>query len=216
MKKQNLEIFYETKQQAKPLLEAYYKQFDRYAGYLEKQESDSVTYNMYLCACIEGLLEAQNKQNTNAIVMQQNLKPYIKNLEKQLDMKTLYKQRATLDYEKFIGASFWEVFMAFVVVQFFQNFLTGNYLLSFSIDIAIAILCFYVMLYQFRQKLRILQRYHMNQSVLFVDGVAFGFSLFVKVIAPTPFDVSFLFLVIAYFVNKKKVTPLFENISESR
>ena len=89
--------------------------------------------------------------------------------------------------EKYIIAGLWQTMCGYIVLLFIKELLTDNYLVSFSVDVLIAIIAFYVTLHNL-----------VNQ----IFGIIVG--LFIVILTlKSPFDISFAILVIAFLTSKK-------------
>lgn len=106
--------------------------------------------------------------------------------------------------EKYIIAGLWQTMCCYIVLLFIKEMLTDNYLINFSIDILVAIVSFYVALHNLVSQYKLIKQYQLSlRSFLFeILGIIFG--LFIVIITlKSPFDISFMILVIAFLTSKK-------------
>lgn len=206
-----LDLFYENTSRAKKLNDDYYAVYDRLVRHIGNQSKDMVNTNILLSHIIENFLESQNKGVAVNTIVGKDFKVYIKKIEKDIDYKGEKKKRRDLDYEKFIISSVWEMFMVMIVLQFVKAWMHENYIIMFSVDVLVAILCFYFGFNNFLNKKKIFNRYDISVKFIYADIFTLIFCLAIVVFIPTGvIDVTLVILVISYLFTKRKVKPLFE------
>lgn len=87
---------------------------------------------------------------------------------------------------------------------FIKELLTDNYLVSFSVDVLIAIIAFYVTLHNLVNQYKLIKenRLSLKPFSFQIFGIIVG--LFIVILTlKSPFDISFAILVIAFLTSKK-------------
>lgn len=106
--------------------------------------------------------------------------------------------------EKYIIAGLWQTMCGYIVLLFVKELLTDNYLISFSVDVLVAIIAFYITLHNLVNQYKLIKE--TNISMRSFSFQIFGFIVGLFVIMMTlksPFDISFFILVIAFITSKK-------------
>ena len=101
--------------------------------------------------------------------------------------------------EKYIIAGLWQTMCGYIVLLFIKELLTDNYLVSFSVDVLIAIIAFYVTLHNLVNQYKLIKENRLSLK-------PFSFQIFGIIVILTlksPFDISFAILVIAFLTSKK-------------
>ncbi len=209
-----LDLNMETRKQVSLLNEDEQQEIYKIARYLRNNHYDTVEMNIILTKVIEQFLDCSHQQNVNGNRKKiKDLKPFISKIVEKIPMKEEKLKQKQKDYERFLGACTWEVFTMFIVLLFIQNYFHGTYLINYSIDVIPAILCFYLSIQYFINKLRICKRYNFPSNIVYLDIFVFLFCLLIKLLVPSPFDITFLLFVVSYFISKKKISKLFESYS---
>lgn len=106
--------------------------------------------------------------------------------------------------EKYTISGLWQTMCGYIVLMFIKEFLTNNYLISFSVDVLVAIVAFYITLHNFVNQYKLIKQYQLSMRSF--GFLIFGFivGLFIVIMTLTsPFDISFAILVIAFITSKK-------------
>ncbi len=121
-------------------------------------------------------------------------------------MKQNKKQRE-MNIDKYTISGLWITMCGYIVLMFVKELLSQHYLISFSIDLLVAVVAFYITLYHLMNQYCMLKQGQMKPFIVQVAGLLVG--LFVAILTfSSPFDVSFLILVIAFITNKKMVEKI--------
>ena len=116
------------------------------------------------------------------------------------------KQNKKVMYlEKYTISGLWMTMCGYIVLLFVKELFSGHYLISFSIDILVAVFAFYITLHHIVKQYQILNELQMKKKCFMIQIVGLLLGLLIACITyQSPFDVSFLILVIAFITNKKK------------
>ena len=125
------------------------------------------------------------------------------------DMKRKIRNQ---DYEKLQIGSIWMVFAIAMVLFFLKNLLTKDYLANYAIDAIVACIAGAIAFQNFKIKRRIIRRYQFGSFYMRVDAATLLACVFIKLVSPSNFDITYLLLVISFFITKKKIKPQFEAV----
>ena len=117
--------------------------------------------------------------------------------------------------EKYTIAGLWQTMCGYIVLLFIKELLTGNYLISFSIDILVAIIAFYIALHNLINKYKLIKKYNISMKAFYFQIFGFIIGLFIVIITlKSPFDISFAILVVALLTNKRIFEKEFNEIKK--
>lgn len=115
--------------------------------------------------------------------------------------------------EKYTIAGLWQTMCGYIVLLFIKELLTSNYLISFSIDILVAIVAFYITLHNLISQYKLIKEYNISMKPFYFQLFGFVIGLFIVFITlNSPFDISFAILVVALLTNKKIFEKEFNEI----
>lgn len=207
-------IHIENKKRIALLNEEEQKEVYKIARYMNKHEYDVVEMNIIISTILDKFLDPlRYKNDLQNQMYKKDFKNFLDKIVAKIPMKEEKMKQKQKDYERFLESCVWGVFSMFLLLLFIQNYFYGTYLINYSIDIIPAILFFYLFIHHFKKKLKIFQYYQFPLRIVYFDLFLFLFCLFMKLLFPTPYDVTFLLFVISYFMNKKKASMLFKNYS---
>lgn len=114
------------------------------------------------------------------------------------------KEQLKENIEKYTISGLWITMCGYIVLLFVKEFLTQHYLISFSIDLLVAIICFYVTVHNFIHQYQCLKDLKTTFLPFYMEVVGIIFALFITLMTlKSPFDISFLILVIACITSKR-------------
>lgn len=193
----------------------YLKEFNRFYDYAcasVKHENDiNIIVNIALNQCLEGM---KNKKKPTLIIPK-DLKEYTTKISRGTVYKEMKRKICTQDYEKMQISSIWYVFSLCIVLFFFKNLIDQRFIINYMMDAVIACVAGGFAMKNFLIRKRIVKRYRFDSFYMRMDIIALVACVFIKIITPaeyTNFDVTYLLLVISFFVMKKKIKPQFEAV----
>lgn len=119
--------------------------------------------------------------------------------------------------EKYTIAGLWQTMCGYIVLLFIKELLTEHYLISFSVDVLVAIIAFYITLHNLVNQYKLIKEYKVSKKPFIFQILGFFVGIFIVLITlKSPFDVSFAILVIAFLTNKKLFEKELEDIKIKR
>lgn len=115
-------------------------------------------------------------------------------------------ERKKQDFDKYTISGLWVTMCGYIVLMFVREVLTNNYLIHLYVDSLVAVFAFYITLHNIYSQYQMLKSYQMTLKPFAFQ--LFGFFtafLVVLVTLKSPFEFSFLILVITYLKNKDMV-----------
>lgn len=215
MKKQNNKIHIDNLYLTKKFNEEYQNEFNRFYNYVLSSNKDNYEVNIMVNITIEKCLDGMKHNKKATLVIPKDLKEYTTKISRGKDYKEMKKKIRNQDYEKFQISSIWYVFTLCIVLFFFKNLIDNRYVINYAIDAIIACIAGGFSFRNYLIRRRIINRYQFGSLYLRLDIITLVACIFIKMITPknySNFDITYLLLVISFFVTKKKIKPQFENV----
>ena len=106
--------------------------------------------------------------------------------------------------EKYLIAGLWQTMCGYIVLLFVKELLTDNYLISFSVDVLVAIIAFYITLHNLVNQYKLIKENNISMKPFSFQIFGFIVGLFIVIMTlKSPFDISFAILVVAFITSKK-------------
>ena len=106
--------------------------------------------------------------------------------------------------EKYLIAGLWQTMCGYIVLLFVKELLTDNYLISFSVDVLVAIVAFYITLHNLVNQYKLIKENNISMKPFSFQIFGFIVGLFIVIMTlKSPFDISFAILVVAFITSKK-------------
>ncbi len=205
-KKRTKKVHIDNLHLLKKLEPDYVQAFFDFEEVLLKEQLEEEKINIIANIAIEQLQEGMEKKKKPSLIInkEKHYQTYIAKLSKGQVFQRMKEKLKQQDYEKLTISGIWIVFGVSILLLFFKNLLTGQYLINFSIDLIATAIAFALSLRNYQLRWRIINR-SKNRSLYFgLDAVTFALCIVVKLFAKGNFDISYLLLVISYFVSKQQ------------
>lgn len=210
MKKEKaFDLFYENSVKAKELNDQYDHEFQQLIKYISRHQKDIVKANVILSYCLDSMLEHQEKFNDAKQCIGKNHKEFINKIEKTIHMKDEIAKIKKSDSEKYMISGLYMTICAYLILLFIKELITQNYLINFSIDLIVAVIAMVICFKGISTHWKLINRFHLERKPFIMEVVGFAAGLFIVIMTiKSPFDISFLILVISHFVSQKMFTNL--------
>lgn len=200
----SFDLFYENITKAKKLHDDYDKVFQESVHYVSRHQKDIAKANVLLSKIIDHMLEHQERQDDVNKLVGKSLKDYINKIDKSIAYKQEVPKLKTFDFEKYTISGLWLTMCSYLVLLFVKEFLTERYLINFSIDLIVGAIAMVVVFIGLKNHWNLIQRYQLTRKPFLIEimGIVVGL-LITLMTLQSPFDISFLILVIAHLFSKK-------------
>lgn len=186
-----------NKQRIESLSQDNLKTYQVVERYVMKHQKNQMKVHLILDAVL-------TQMENETVLLPQGVKAYVRQIEKSISdkEKTQTYQKEIID--QWTMAGLFETMCGYIVLLFVKELITQHYLIHFSIDVLIAIIAFYITLHNTKKQYQYIQTMTVSYKPLMIVMMGYVCGLIVAVIsAKSPFDISFLILVIAYIVSKR-------------
>lgn len=183
----------------------YTEAFFDFRDALFRESLNDEQVNIIANIAIEQLREGMAKKKKPSLIIskEKNYRTAIAKMSKGQLFQKMKEKIAQQNYEKLTISGIWLVFTVCILLLFFKNLLTGHYLINFSIDLIAAALAIVLAVRNYQIRWRIIKQDERKTIFLSIDIITLVLCLLVKILVRGNFDISYLLLVIAYFVTKK-------------
>lgn len=190
----------------------YQTAFQRFYDYLLECHKSDADINILTNIAIERCLEGMDTNKRATVVIPKDLKGFIAKIARGSVYKEMKKKICNQDYEKLHIASIWIVFGICIVLFFLKNLMMHKFVVNEVIDTIVACIVGGLAFQNFMIKRRIVQRYQFGKFYMQLDAGTLVACMIVKFVAVSNFDVSYLILVISFYITKKRIKPQFEQV----
>ena len=209
----HIDNFHLVKKLSEDYQKAFYRLYDYLAEDHRKSDMDkSIVANIALEQCFEGM----KKEKKPLLVIPKDLKEYVAKYTKGPIYKDMKRKLRDQDYEKMQMASIWLVFTMTIVLIVFKNILMQDFFVNYWIDLFVGVVASVFAYQNFKIKKRLIVRYNFGKIYYRIDAITLGACIFIKLISPSNADLSYLLLVLSFFITKKKMKPQFEAVIEPK
>ena len=197
----------------KQLDENYKQAFNRLYDYLlaDTRRNDfdkSIVLNIALQQCLEGMKDQKKAQ----LVIPRDLKEYVSKYTKGPVYKEMKKELRNQDYEKIVIGGIWMVTAMAIALFVLKNIIMQEYLVNYWVDSLVGVVAGVIAYRNFQIKRRIINRYQFGSLYIRIDLVTIASCVFIKLISPSNFDITYLLLVLSFIITKRKIKPQFEEV----
>lgn len=173
---------------------------------LVKEAMDEAKINVIANLAIEQLQEGMAKKKKPSLIInkEKHYQTYIAKMSRGAMFQQMKEKLKQQDYEKLTISGIWLVFSVCLLLLFFKNLITETYLINFSIDLIAAAVAAVLAVRNYQVRWHIIKQSEKKSFYLGMDIITLALCVVVKVFAQGNFDVSYLLLVISYFVSKQR------------
>lgn len=187
----------------KQLNESYHLLLDDMIQYMDNHYSNELKANILLSYILDNMIAHQNKVN-NPKKLYNNLKDYIYKIDKSINYKKHLKEYKEHDINKYTINCLWITMCGYIVILFIKELLRWDFLIHFYVDLLIGIIAFYVVINNLLNAYKIIKRYQIGILPFSILLLGLLVSILTAIITiKSPFDITFLILVIAFITSKK-------------
>jgi len=199
----------------KTLDEDYHKEFMRFYDYVLHSNTSDADINIIVNTALEQCLEGMKNRKKATLVIPRDLKEYTTKLSRGNVYKDMKRKIRNQDYEKMQISSIWYVFSLCIVLFFFKNLMDQKFIVNYLVDVIVACIAGGIAMKNFLIRKRIVKRYQFGSFYMRMDIIAIVACVFIKIVTPAAyanFDITYLLLVISFFIMKRKIKQQFEAV----
>ena len=183
--------------------------------YVLHSNTSDADINIIVNTALEQCLEGMKNRKKATLVIPRDLKEYTTKLSRGNVYKDMKRKIRNQDYEKMQISSIWYVFSLCIVLFFFKNLMDQKFIVNYLVDVIVACVAGGIAMKNFLIRKRIVKRYQFGSFYMRMDIIAIVACVFIKIVTPAAyanFDITYLLLVISFFIMKRKIKPQFEAV----
>lgn len=205
-KKRTKKVHIDNLHLVKRLEPEYMQAFFDFEEVLVKEAMDEAKINVIANLAIEQLQEGMAKKKKPSLIInkEKHYQTYIAKMSRGAMFQQMKEKLKQQDYEKLTISGIWLVFSVCLLLLFFKNLITETYLINFSIDLIAAAVAAVLAVRNYQVRWHVIKQSEKKSFYLGMDIITLALCVVVKVFAQGNFDVSYLLLVISYFVSKQR------------
>ncbi len=190
----------------KKLEPEYAEAFFDFEEVLLKERMTDEKINVIANIALAQLQAGMEKKKKPALIIskEKHYQSYITKMSKGKPYAQMKERLLRQGYEKLTISGIWLVFCTCILLLFFKNLISETYLINFSVDLIAAVIALVLAVRNYQIRYRIIAHSANKSLYLAMDVVTIVLCLAVKLLVKGNFDVSYLLLVVDYFVTKRR------------
>lgn len=202
--KKTYDLTYENIEKIKQLNDQYLSYYQNIEKSLFKKSKDSVKTNILISDLLDEMLKHQNDVNDPAKLFGQKTQLFVDRIDKRIHYKERIEAMKNNDKQHYMMAGLWITMCGYIVLLFVKEMLSHHYLIHFYIDSLVAVIALFVTINNIKNEIKLIKRYQLSFKPIVVEIVGFVVALLIAIFMyQSPFDITFVILVVALFTNKK-------------
>ena len=192
MKEKKYDLYFENSVKVKSLNDDYFKCYQEIEKCLFKKRKDVLKTNILLSEILDQMKSFQDQGKIN-------YKEKINQL----------KQRDSNKYEM---SGILLTMCIYIVLLFVKELVGNHYLINYYIDLLVAVIMLVISVKQLLNQRQLIKRYQVSFQPFIIEIVSIVISLLISILFyNSPFDITFVILVVAFFTSKKMYSKSLSN-----
>ena len=212
MKEKKYDLYFENSVKVKSLNDDYFKCYQEIEKALFKKQKNTLKTNVLLAEIIEQMISIQEKGKTVQQLVGQNTQSFVDQINKKLNYKEKINQLKQRDFNKYEMSGILLTMCIYIVLLFVKELVGNHYLINYYIDLLVAVIMLCISVKQLLNQRNLIKRYQVSIQPFIVEIISIIISLLIAILFyNSPFDITFVILVIAFFTSKKMYSKSLNN-----
>mgnify|MGYP000009410920 FL=1 len=212
MKEKKYDLYFENSVKVKSLNDDYFKCYQEIEKALFKKQKNTLKTNVLLAEIIEQMISSQEKGKTVQQLVGQNTQSFVDQINKKLNYKEKINQLKQRDFNKYEMSGILLTMCIYIVLLFVKELVGNHYLINYYIDLLVAVVMLCISVKQLLNQRNLIKRYQVSTQPFIVEIISIIISLLIAILFyNSPFDITFVILVIAFFTSKKMYSKSLSN-----
>mgnify|MGYP003018732342 FL=1 len=165
-----------------------------------------------LAEIIEQMISSQEKGKTVQQLVGQNTQSFVDQINKKLNYKEKINQLKQRDSNKYEMSGILLTMCIYIVLLFVKELVGNHYLINYYIDLLVAVIMLVISVKQLLNQRQLIKRYQVSFQPFIIEIVSIVISLLISILFyNSPFDITFVILVVAFFTSKKMYSKSLSN-----
>lgn len=212
MKEKKYDIYFENSVKVKSLNDDYFKCYQEIEKYLFKKRKDVLKTNILLSEILDQMKFFQDQGKTVQQVMTKGSQVFVDQIDRKINYKEKINQLKQRDSNKYEMSGILLTMCIYIVLLFVKELIGNHYLINYYIDLLVAVIMLCISIKQLLNQRKLIKRYQVSIQPFVLEISSIVISLLISIVFyNSPFDITFVILVIAFFISKKMYSKSLSN-----
>ena len=207
MKEKKYDIYFENSVKVKSLNDDYFKCYQEIEKTLFKKQK-----NVLISEILDCMLICQEKGQTVKQMIGQSSQSFVDQINRKINYKEKINQLKQKDLNKYEMSGILLTMCIYIVLLFVKELIGNHYLINYYIDLLVAVIMLCISIKQLLNQRKLIKRYQVSIQPFVLEISSIVISLLISIVFyNSPFDITFVILVIAFFTSKKMYSKSLSN-----
>lgn len=212
MKEKKYDIYFENSVKVKSLNDGYFKCYQEIEKTLFKKQKNVLKTNILISEILDCMLICQEKGQTVKQMIGQSSQSFVDQINRKINYKEKINQLKQKDLNKYEMSGILLTMCIYIVLLFVKELIGNHYLINYYIDLLVAVIMLCISIKQLLNQRKLIKRYQVSIQPFVLEISSIVISLLISIVFyNSPFDITFVILVIAFFTSKKMYSKSLNN-----
>ena len=212
MKEKKYDIYFENSVKVKSLNDDYFKCYQEIEKTLFKKQKNVLKTNILISEILDCMLICQEKGQTVKQMIGQSSQSFVDQINRKINYKEKINQLKQKDLNKYEMSGILLTMCIYIVLLFVKELIGNHYLINYYIDLLVAVIMLCISIKQLLNQRKLIKRYQVSIQPFVLEISSIVISLLISIVFyNSPFDITFVILVIAFFTSKKMYSKFLSN-----
>ena len=212
MKEKKYDIYFENSVKVKSLNDYYFKCYQKIEKTLFKKQKNVLKTNILISEILDYMLICQEKGQTVKQMIGQSSQSFVDQINRKINYKEKINQLKQKDLNKYEMSGILLTMCIYIVLLFVKELIGNHYLINYYIDLLVAVIMLCISIKQLLNQRKLIKRYQVSIQPFVLEISSIVISLLISIVFyNSPFDITFVILVIAFFTSKKMYSKSLSN-----
>lgn len=212
MKEKKYDIYFENSVKVKSLNDDYFKCYQEIEKTLFKKQKNVLKTNILISEILDCMLICQEKGQTVKQMIGQSSQSFVDQINRKINYKEKINQLKQKDLNKYEMSGILLTMCIYIVLLFVKELIGNHYLINYYIDLLVAVIMLCISIKQLLNQRKLIKRYQVSIQPFVLEVSSIVISLLISIVFyNSPFDITFVILVIAFFTSKKMYSKSLSN-----
>lgn len=212
MKEKKYDIYFENSVKVKSLNDDYFKCYQEIEKTLFKKQKNVLKTNILISEILDYMLICQEKGQTVKQMIGQSSQSFVDQINRKINYKEKINQLKQKDLNKYEMSGILLTMCIYIVLLFVKELIGNHYLINYYIDLLVAVIMLCISIKQLLNQRKLIKRYQVSIQPFVLEISSIVISLLILIVFyNSPFDITFVILVIAFFTSKKMYSKSLSN-----
>lgn len=212
MKEKKYDIYFENSVKVKSLNDDYFKCYQEIEKTLFKKQKNVLKTNILISEILDYMLICQEKGQTVKQMIGQSSQSFVDQINRKINYKEKINQLKQKDLNKYEMSGILLTMCIYIVLLFVKELIGNHYLINYYIDLLVAVIMLVISVKQLLNQRQLIKRYQVSFQPFIIEIVSIVISLLISILFyNSPFDITFVILVVAFFTSKKMYSKSLSN-----